>query len=97
VPIRKSSGTNPCDAFTLEFTNNGCAVGVSFDSASIGKALLISAVGLYSSGCTVITVAGGVVGAGVAVATTAVNVGVAVGSTAVGATTTVVKAAVPGD
>jgi hypothetical protein len=46
-----------------------------------------------AGGCTVIAVAGTVVGAGVSVAATAVDVGVAVGSTAVSATTGVVKAA----
>lgn len=64
---------------------------------TIGKALLILTIPFFVSGCTVIMVAGGVVGAGVAVASTAVDVGMAVGSTAVGATTSVVKAVIPGD
>ncbi len=63
----------------------------------IRSALLILTMVFSMSGCTVIAVAGGVVGAGVSVASTAVDVGLAVGSTAVSATTSVVKAAIPGD
>ena len=61
------------------------------------KTLLILTIGFSVSGCIAMSVASGVIGAGVAVATTAVDVGVSVGSTAVSATTTVVKAAIPGD
>jgi hypothetical protein len=64
---------------------------------TIGKTILMLSSGLLMSGCVALTVAGGVVGAVVAVATTAVDVGVAVGGTAVSATSKVVKAAVPGD
>ena len=64
---------------------------------TIDKALLMLAISFSVSGCTVIMVAGAALGAGVAVASTAVDVGVAVGSTAVGATTSVVKAVIPGD
>ena len=63
----------------------------------ICKTLLILTMGFSISGCVAISVASGVVGVGVAVASTAVDVGVAVGSTAVSATSTVVKAAIPGD
>lgn len=63
----------------------------------ICKTLLILVIGVSVSGCIALSVAGGVVGAGVAVATTAVDVGVAVGTTAVSATSAVVKAAIPGD
>jgi hypothetical protein len=61
------------------------------------KTLMILTTGFLISGCTAIMIAGGVVGAGVAVATTAVGVGVSVGTTAVSATTKVVKAAIPSD
>jgi hypothetical protein len=62
-----------------------------------GRTLTILAVAFSFSGCTVVTVAGGVLGAGIAVASTAVDAGVAVGSVAVSATTGVVKAVVPGE
>lgn len=70
---------------------------VARTTTQVCKTLLMLAVGLSVSGCIAMSVATGVVGAGVAVASTAVDVGVAVGSTAVSATTTVVKAAIPGD
>ena len=63
----------------------------------IAKLLLALVISISVTGCTVITVAGVVVGTGVAVASTAVDVGVGVGSAAVGATTSVVKAVIPGD
>lgn len=61
------------------------------------KALAALTIAFSFSGCTVVTVAGGVLGAGIAVASTAVDAGVAVGSVAVSATTGVVKAVVPGE
>jgi hypothetical protein len=72
-------------------------VAVAQITTRAGKALLTFASGVLISGCVAVSVASGVVGAGVAVATTAVDVGVSVGKTAVGATTKVIKAAVPGD
>jgi hypothetical protein len=87
-----------CDALGVQKIDcQGAAVTVVRNIKRILNALMILALGLSASGCTVITVAGGVVGTGVAVASTAVDVGVAVGSTAVGATTSVVKAVIPGD
>jgi hypothetical protein len=62
-----------------------------------GKTLAVLAIAFSFSGCTVVTVAGGVLGAGIAVASTAVDAGVAVGSAAASATTGVVKAVVPGE
>ena len=70
---------------------------VARTTTQVCKTLLMLVVGLSLPGCIARSVATGVVGAGVAVASTAVDVGVAVGSTAVSATTTVVKAVVPGD
>lgn len=72
-------------------------VNVARAAEKIGKALLLLGCSILLSSCTAIFIAGGVIGAGVAVAGTAVDVGVGVGSAVVGGTAKVVKAAVPGD
>lgn len=70
---------------------------VALNAKKIGKTLLILTIGSLISSCSVLSVAVGVAGVGVSVATTAVGVGVSAGTTAISATTTVVKAAIPGD
>lgn len=81
-------------------SENAVRQGVEVAAATmwkIGKLFLIPASGFLLSGCIAMSVTSGIVGTGVAVAGTVVGVGVSVGSTAVSATTTVVKAVVPGD
>jgi hypothetical protein len=46
---------------------------------ALSRLMLVAAIGVASSGCTVLAVGGAVVGAGVTVASTAVGAGVAVG------------------